>query len=722
MRKDLILVAVIVATLALMVVPLSQDIVDTLLALNISLSVLLLVLALYLKRPSDFSTFPSVILIGTAFRLALSIATTRLILSEADAGEIIETFGDFVVRGSVVIGLVIFLIITVVQFLVVTKGAERVAEVAARFALDALPGKQMSIDAEMRNGNLSAEEAATRRTGLDRDSQFFGAMDGAMKFIKGDAIAGLIIISINLLGGIAVGMSMHGYSFGEAASVFSLLTIGDGLVAQIPALLMSLCAGIVVTRGANEDTTDLGNDIFGELVSDPRVPAVASSIVLAVGFIPGFPTATFALFAAIFFISSLLLRRRILGDAVAKELAAAERASAQAKDAGKGRSAAGPADEADANGLDLPVSDRMRLIVGADLGKVLNHDLLERAIAGHFGVLYAARGVRFPRVGFVVSEQIGATDIVVEMDEVPVFRDTARLDCHFVTDVDLVDNSDQTDPDKAYKKIDWPGLRGVWFPKAHEGKLRALDAKPLLLETALGCATYRLYEQNLGTLFSHGIFTELMASAVSEEPEITGLVREEMTEPALFKMFRYLVEDGVPLRPLSLLMSSLNYWIHTAEQPNAVILAECLRGSMKRQLCHRIAGADGILGVVMVDPTVESLARRGIVDSRRNGGDMANEGLAFENDVTEHLLAQFNNLWDAQAKGARPVAIVIAADLRRRLRNFLSANELHFSVLAPHEISSEFLTHPVELISLQGMAKTRVAPEAVRKRPERRTA
>ncbi|MEO0931458.1 MAG: FHIPEP family type III secretion protein, partial [Pseudomonadota bacterium] len=239
-----------------------------------------------------------------------------------------------------------------------------------------------------------------------------------------------------------------------------------------------------------------------------------------------------------------------------------------------------------------------------------------------------------------------------------------------------------------------------------EAKLRALSSKPLSLETALAYVTYRLYEQNLGTLFSHKIFVELMQTATSEEPETTALVREDMTEPALYKMFRYLVEDGVPLRPMSLLMSSLHYWIHSAEQPSAVVLAECLRGSMKRQLCHRIAGSEGILGVSMVDPTIEALARRGIVDARRATGDAGNDGLVFEDDVSDFLIGKFRDIWETQNRGNRQVAIVISADLRRRLRNFLAANDLHFAVLAPHEISSEFVTHPVDLISLKGMADT----------------
>ncbi|MEL6839962.1 MAG: FHIPEP family type III secretion protein [Pseudomonadota bacterium] len=706
MRKDLILVAIIVATLTLMVVPLSQAVIDSLLTINISLSVLLVIVALYLKHPSDFSTFPSVILIGTAFRLALSIGTTRLILSEADAGQIIETFGDFVVRGSVVIGLVIFLIITVVQFLVVTKGAERVAEVSARFALDALPGKQMSIDAEMRNGSITAEEAALRRRRLDKDSQFFGAMDGAMKFIKGDAIAGLIIISINLLGGIAVGMSVHNYGFAEAVGIFSLLTVGDGLVAQIPALLMALCAGIVVTRVANAETSDLGTDIFEELVSDPRVPAIAALVVLAIGLIPGFPSLTFAALALVLFVSGLALRRRIVQNTQEADEDGQHSAGVLEEEEPHSFNPAGTDSEGDIDGADLPSSERLRLVIGEKVGALVDHTLLQKEIAHHFGVLFAARGVRFPKARFFVSAHVGPSDVVIELDEVPVFRETLRLNCFLVPEADLIGSFDGDDGNTDVTSFHWPNLHGVWVPKAQEAKLRALSSKPLSLETALAYVTYRLYEQNLGTLFSHKIFVELMQTATSEEPETTALVREDMTEPALYKMFRYLVEDGVPLRPMSLLMSSLHYWIHSAEQPSAVVLAECLRGSMKRQLCHRIAGSEGILGVSMVDPTIEALARRGIVDARRATGDAGNDGLVFEDDVSDFLIGKFRDIWETQNRGNRQVAIVISADLRRRLRNFLAANDLHFAVLAPHEISSEFVTHPVDLISLKGMADT----------------
>src|SRR5690606_1397287 len=222
--------------------------VDLLIGINIAFSLLILVVAFYLTRAVDFSALPPVILLSTLFRLALSITTTRLILLEGDAGEIVQAFGEFVIAGEVLIGLVVFLIITVAQFLVITKGSERVAEVAARFTLDAMPGKQMSIDNDLRNGDIDQQEARPRRSRLERESQLYGAMDGAMKFVKGDAIAGLVILFVNLFGGWMIGMLKRGMPFDEALHTYSLLTVGDGLIAQIPALLIAVAAGTVVTR------------------------------------------------------------------------------------------------------------------------------------------------------------------------------------------------------------------------------------------------------------------------------------------------------------------------------------------------------------------------------------------------------------------------------------------------------------------------------------------
>ncbi|WP_432692655.1 FHIPEP family type III secretion protein [Morganella morganii] len=263
-RQDIFLALLLLAVIFMMILPLPDFILDTLIAVNMMISVTLLMMAVYIRSPLQFSAFPVVLLVTTLFRLALAVSTTRMILLEADAGQIVETFGEFVVGGNLVVGIVIFLIITVVQFLVITKGAERVAEVSARFSLDAMPGKQMSIDGDMRAGVIDMDEARERRRVVEQESQMFGSMDGAMKFIKGDAIAGLVIICVNIIGGLAIGTGQKGMSAADALQLYSILTVGDGMVSQIPALLIAVTSGIIVTRVSS------GTHVISEMISDSR--------------------------------------------------------------------------------------------------------------------------------------------------------------------------------------------------------------------------------------------------------------------------------------------------------------------------------------------------------------------------------------------------------------------------------------------------------------------
>lgn len=687
-RKDLVLVALMIAILALMVVPLNSAIIDVLIVVNMSLAVLLLMVAIYLKQPSDFSTFPSVILIGTAFRLALSIGTTRLILSEADGGKIIETFGDFVVGGSVAIGLVIFLIITVVQFLVVTKGAERVAEVGARFALDALPGKQMSIDADVRAGNIEQDEATILRAQLNRDSQFFGAMDGAMKFVKGDAIAGLIIIIINLIGGVAVGVSIHGLSIGEAVSVYSLLTIGDGLVAQIPALIMSLCAGVIVTRAANSDNADLGSDIFKELIADPRVPGMAALVLFIMGFIPGFPLPVFMGASIILLLAALTLRRAY---ATAQATDAAERALSKEADA---ETDAGPA-AADHE----PTSDRLIAYIGRDLANSLALDVLQATTTDAFGRLRRARGIAFPTARIEVSDHVDPWDLIIELDEVPVLRRTIPSGMMLVEGgVELLEIDTSTDP--AISKVDWPDLVAFWVPLSMANSVAALKLNVLGIEQKVGQLLYRIYEQHLGILFSTFEFDEILTAARELDPDGVTNVEAKLSRTALFQVMRNLVEDGVPIRPLGLVLDALVYWTHVNEGAGPLLISEGLRGSLKRQLCHSIAGQNNVLGVAMLDPELEDMARQGLADAKRSGTLSSLEGLIFAPEVSERLLGKFMQLQHANASSNHQLAIIASTDIRRRLRNYLAANRIHLPVLAPHEISPDVQTYPVEFVSL----------------------
>ncbi len=292
-HSDIALAFVVVGVVGMMIVPLPTGLLDILLATNIAFAVTLLMVSLYIPNAIKLASFPSILLLTTLFRLALNVSSTRLILLQADAGSVIDAFGNFVVQGNYVVGAVIFLILTIIQFLVIAKGSERVSEVAARFTLDAMPGRQMAIDADLRAGAFDLEEARRKRSMLQQESQLYGAMDGAMKFVKGDAIAGMIITGINIVAGMVVGVLQLDMAPAEAASVYTLLTIGDGLVSQIPALLIAMTAGIIVTRVASDDSGHLGGDIVGQVIAHPKALAITGGLLVLLGIIPGLPTIPF---------------------------------------------------------------------------------------------------------------------------------------------------------------------------------------------------------------------------------------------------------------------------------------------------------------------------------------------------------------------------------------------------------------------------------------------
>src|SRR6059058_4425504 len=297
-HSDLAAAFAVVVVVVMMVVPLPAALVDLVITMNISAALAILIVTMYVPRALDFAAFPSLLLLTTLLRLAINVSVTRLILLHADAGGVIHAFGAFVAGGNLVVGLVVFFILVVIQFVVITNGAGRVAEVAARFTLDAMPGKQMAIDADLNAGQITDEQARERRHLIAREADFYGAMDGASKFVKGDAMAGMLIVSINLLGGIIIGLLQHHMSIGEAGKHFSLLTVGDGLSAQIPALMISVATGIIVTRTASEK--DLGNDIAGQITGQKKAPLVAGAVIIVLALVPGLPKIPFIVIGALF--------------------------------------------------------------------------------------------------------------------------------------------------------------------------------------------------------------------------------------------------------------------------------------------------------------------------------------------------------------------------------------------------------------------------------------
>lgn len=417
-RNDLVLVVMLVAIIFMMILPLPVWVVDVLIGINMTISAVLLMVALYLPSPLAFSSFPSVLLVTTLFRLGISIATTRLILLQGDAGSIINTFGNFVVGGNLVVGLVVFLILTIVQFVVITKGAERVAEVAARFSLDAMPGKQMSIDGDMRAGTIDMQEAKRRRRDVEKESQLYGAMDGAMKFVKGDAIAGIIIVTVNLLGGMLIGMMQRDMTAAKAVQTYSILSIGDGLIAQIPALFIAICSGIIVTRvQADDGPSNVGKDIGAQVLGQPKALLIGGCIALGMGLIPGMPIGVFAVLAIILIGLGIGLRPRREVNATTGEVTEVPALQASS----------GPEPVKKNDGTDEFVPTvPLILDVAQSMRSSMDPAVLNEELIGIRRSLYYEMGVPFPGIHLRFSERMEEGVYQILLSEVPVAQGLLR--------------------------------------------------------------------------------------------------------------------------------------------------------------------------------------------------------------------------------------------------------------------------------------------------------
>ena len=554
---DIALVAGIVAIIALMIVPLPNWAIDILVAVNISGGILLLLLAIYISNPLEFSVFPSVLLISTLFRLALSIATTRMILLHGEAGHIIQTFGDMVAGGNLVVGLVVFLIITVVQFIVIAKGSERVAEVAARFSLDAMPGKQMSIDSDLRSGLIDKDEARRRRRMLENESKLNGSLDGAMKFVKGDAIAGIIIIIINLLGGLTIGVLQQDMTLSDATVKYSILTIGDGMVSQIPALLGAMSAGLLVTRTTDDEhDKHLGDAIGRQLTAKPRVLLMGGGLCVLFSAVPGFPTIVFMALGLAFFAAGFMLTPSLR--------ARWEKLAQPTLSAVMRRSPTAPVlMSAEA----VQVRPTVPLLLEVPVGRLdaqESHSLL----AGLEGVLDYFQlnlGMRLP-----------------------------RIDVHAM----------RPDEDKP----------AVWRLLAYEvpiaeGELQQEDTVPSLVNEVRE-SLRRHVNLFMGTQEANLLLTR----AAIDLPDVVKETLRALPLARVAEILRRLVEEEVAIRNLRDILETL---ADTAQREKDVYaLTELTRIGLKRQISHRYA-PDGHLRAVLLEPALEEMLRNAI---RHNSG------------------------------------------------------------------------------------------------------
>lgn len=655
----------VVFVIFMLILPFPPGVIDALIGVNICISCLLVILVSYLPGPMAFSTFPTVLLLTTLFRLALSISTTRSILLEANAGSIVEGFGNFVVGGNLAVGMVVFLIITVAQFMVIAKGSERVAEVAARFTLDAMPGKQMSIDADMRAGIIDPYEAMQRREELSKESQLFGAMDGAMKFVKGDNIAGLIIVMVNLIGGISIGVMQHGMSASESMHLYSVLTIGDGLVAQIPALMISITAGLMITRVAPDNSGNEGNvgvEMTNQLLSEPKAWLVASGAMLIFGFVPGMPTMVFIGLSATTAFVGGYGRWRLRVDADAR-LAAAM---------------AEPLNPAEVDGEDLVSFRPFRSFLLQFSTMVEDNPesmQLFRAIRRVRNRLVSEYGFTLPSLHSEVCTDLEDGEFRFCVYEVPVLK-ASFYPGHWV-----IKNAAGTELAVQHERFikgndSWHESRYLFAPA------NTLD--PEALEVPIKSAVDYIAERVEQQLFAAapkftGIHeTQMLVGAIGEDyPSLIEEMEKVMPLAGMTKILKRLVAERVSIRAFRTIVEAIVEHGQTERDP--VLLTEIIRHALKDQIIHHCSDEEG-LKVWLMTPETEEVLRSSARETQ-NGAF-----LALPPDERNHLFAQMTEAFDQLTCPSS--ILVVSQDLRRVMRQLIEDQFSHVHVLAYTELSS----------------------------------
>ncbi len=674
-RSDIALAGLLIAVIFLMILPMPTWLVDLLIALNITGSIILLMVAIYIKTPVAFSAFPAVLLLTTLFRLSISITTTRLILLQADAGQIVYTFGDFVVQGNLIVGLVIFLIITLVQFIVITKGSERVAEVSARFSLDGMPGKQMSIDSDLRSGIITMAEARAQRKYLEQESQLYGAMDGAMKFVKGDAIAGILIILINLIGGIAVGTFQHGMTSSEALDVYSILTIGDGLVSQIPALFIAITAGIIVTRGNSEDSVNLGADIGAQILAQPNALLIGSAILFGFAMIPGFPTIIFLSLGILTGLLALLLLqiRKKEEAASLDEVSTSEQTPAQA-----GKAAASLASPPIIIELAEAMRERLDPVeLNSQLGNVRRS-------------LFQELGVPFPGVHLRFNEGLEDDQYIIFLNDIPTAKGYLGKDKLLTA---------ASEDQLRLLDIPWeegepllPGLTPKLVDTHHATDLVQHDIPVLspahVLAMHLAWVLRRNAAEFVGVQETHQLLGQL-------EDALSELVKEALRVVPLNRLtqiLRLLVDEDISIRNLRTILETLVQWGDTTEDPE--MLAEHVRTALKRQISYQFSRGESIMPIYLMDPAVELTLQNYI--RQTPGGSLLGLGPEDTRNLINAIRAVVTH---HSASG--PAPLLTTFELRPLLRKLIKMDFRDLPVLSYQELAPDVAVQPLGKIDFQ---------------------
>ncbi len=683
--SDLILAMWMLGVVLMIILPLPPVMVDFMITINLAISVFLLMVALYIPSALQLSVFPSLLLITTMFRLGINISSSRQILLHAYAGNVIQAFGDFVVGGNYVVGFIIFLIITIIQFIVVTKGAERVAEVAARFRLDAMPGKQMAIDADLRAGMIDATQARDKRAQIQKESELYGAMDGAMKFIKGDVIAGIVISLINIVGGLVIGVTMKGMTMAQAAHIYTLITIGDGLVSQIPSLLISLTAGIVTTRVSSDKDTNLGKEISSQLVKEPRALLLSAAATLGIGFFKGFPLWSFALMAVLFAVLGILLLTK-------KNAPGKKGGSSSSTTVGAADGAAASGENSDDYALTLPVI----LELGKDLSKLIQQrtksgqSFVDDMIPKMRQALYQDIGIRYPGIHVRTdSPSLEGNDYMILLNEVPYVR--GKIPPNHVLTNEVEENLSRYNlPFITYKNA--AGLPSAWVSTDALAILEKAAIKywsPLeVIILHLSYFFHKNSQEFLGIQEVRSMIEFMERSFPDLVKEVTRLIPlQKLTE-----IFKRLVQEQISIKDLRTILESLSEWAQT--EKDTVLLTEYVRSSLKLYISFKFSQGQSAISVYLLDPEIEEMIRGAIKQTS------AGSYLALDPDSVNLILKSMRMTITPTPPGGQPPVLLTAIDVRRYVRKLIETEFPDIAVISYQEVLPEIRIQPLGRIQI----------------------
>jgi len=650
----------IVLIIGVMILPLPTMIMDVLLVMNITGSLVMLFVALYLSTPLDFSVFPGLLLIITLFRLSLNVATTRLILGQGYAGEVIQSFGSFVVQGNFIVGIVVFLILVIINFVVITKGSTRIAEVTARFTLDAMPGKQMAIDADLNAGLIDDQEAQTRRIQIAKEADFYGAMDGAAKFVRGDAIAGLIITAVNILGGLAIGVLQRKMSVGEAASLYTLLTVGDGLVSQIPALIVSTSSGIIITRTSSN--TNLGDEIASQVTKQPRAIYITAAVLGGMAFVPGLP------FWPFIFIAGIVAGAAYLADKnQAKQKEIVERPEEVAI----------PEKEEKIENFLHP--DPFEIEIGYGLISLVDTNqggnLLGR-ISTIRKSLAIELGMIVPPIRIRDNVQLQSNEYVFKIHGVETMRGKVMIGYYIVINPD-----ERLKLEGIETKEPTFGLPALWIPRHEKEKAEVAGYTVVEPQAVIATHLMEVLKANAYKLLDRQETQRMLDHLKETHPAVVeGLVPDIVSLGTVNQVLKNLLKEKIPIRNLTIILETIADYSTYSKDPD--VLTEYVRSALTETITDYFKQDDNTLMVCTLEPRLEDK----VMEALKSGnGKMRNLGFTPQ-QVSRLFESIGEKIEQIVTTGAKPI-LLVSPQIRRLVKNFIEPVYPQTYVLSYNELN-----------------------------------